>query len=235
MSVSAARLEANRRNAQKSTGPRTEEGKGRSKMNAVKDGMRAQTLVLLDEDPQMLEDRRAAWRASLNPANEVEENAVNAAVEFSWLQDRARRAQDARLAANRVNAGVEESTRAADRVLLLGQKLFSDNRAPLATYPHLDLSRVLRDQQDSTGLAVRPCRRAPGPPAPYLAPPVHGRRLPVDARPLVGVEIDPRGWLQLAITRQVQGRPAPGPPPDRGGRRSRGPPALRRVPEDRRP
>ena len=35
MAPSAAKMEANRRNAQKSTGPRTEEGKGRSKMNAL--------------------------------------------------------------------------------------------------------------------------------------------------------------------------------------------------------
>ena len=68
MVVSAAKLEANRRNAQKSTGPRTEEGKDRSKLNAVKHGMRAETLVLLDEDPQALEDRRAAWRPASCPA-----------------------------------------------------------------------------------------------------------------------------------------------------------------------
>jgi hypothetical protein len=63
MVVSAAKLEANRRNAQKSCGPRTEEGKNRSKLNAVKHGLRAATLVLLDEDAQALEDRRAEWAA----------------------------------------------------------------------------------------------------------------------------------------------------------------------------
>ena len=58
MAVSEAKLEANRRNAQKSTGPRTEAGKKRSSLNAVTHGLRAETLVLLDEDPQVLEDRR---------------------------------------------------------------------------------------------------------------------------------------------------------------------------------
>ena len=46
MAVSAAKLEANRRNAQKSTGPRTEAGKECSKLNAVTHGLRAETLVL---------------------------------------------------------------------------------------------------------------------------------------------------------------------------------------------
>jgi hypothetical protein len=47
MTVSAAKLEANRRNAMMSCGPRTESGKQRSKLNAVKHGMRVATLVLL--------------------------------------------------------------------------------------------------------------------------------------------------------------------------------------------
>ena len=61
MATSQAKVDANRRNAQKSTGPRTEEGKRRSRLNGVTHGSRAETLVLLDEDPQALEDRRAAW------------------------------------------------------------------------------------------------------------------------------------------------------------------------------
>ena len=67
MTVSAAKLEANRRNSQKSTGPRTEAGKIASSQNAVTHGLRAKTLVLLGEDPLVLDDRRAAWRPCLDP------------------------------------------------------------------------------------------------------------------------------------------------------------------------
>ena len=91
MAVSAAKLEANRRNAQRSTGPRTEEGKRNSKMNALKYGDRAKTLVLPEEDPQELEERRAAWTASMLPRCELEQRAVDEAVMYSWRQDRARR------------------------------------------------------------------------------------------------------------------------------------------------
>jgi hypothetical protein len=139
MAVSEAKLEANRRNSQKSCGPKTESGKSRSKLNAVKHGMRAATLVLLDEDAQALEDRKADWTASLLPRGAAEQRIVDDAVEYSWLRDRARRAQEARLATNIVNAGVDENMREADEVLRLGQKLFLDNRGPLAYYPHYDM------------------------------------------------------------------------------------------------
>jgi hypothetical protein len=100
--------------------------------------MRAATLVLLDEDAQALDDRMADWTASLLPRGAAEQRTVDDAVEYSWLRDRARRAQEARLATNIVNAGVDEANREADEVLRLGQMLFSDNRGPLANYPHYD-------------------------------------------------------------------------------------------------
>jgi len=45
-------IEANRRNAQKSTGPRTPEGKTAVRLNALRHGMRARTVVLPGEDRQ---------------------------------------------------------------------------------------------------------------------------------------------------------------------------------------
>jgi hypothetical protein len=100
--------------------------------------MRAATLVLLDEDAQALDDRKADWTASLLPRGAAEQRIVEDAVEYSWLRDRARRAPEARLAANMVNSGIDEANREADEVLRLGQKLFSDQRGPLANYPHYD-------------------------------------------------------------------------------------------------
>jgi hypothetical protein len=105
MAISEAKLEAIRRNGRKSCGPRTETGKQRSKLNAVKHGMRAATLVLLDEDAQALEDRKEDCTASLLPRAAAEQRIVDDAVEYSWLRDRARRAQEGRLATNIVNAG----------------------------------------------------------------------------------------------------------------------------------
>ncbi len=124
MTVSAAKLEANRRNCLKSTGPRTRAGKDRSRLNAVTHGLRAETLVLPDEDPQVLEDRRAAWRACLLPGDDVEERLVDDAVVYTWQQDRARRAQAARLNANIINYGVDQAQTDAKEVDDLGRRLF---------------------------------------------------------------------------------------------------------------
>ena len=46
----AKRRAANRANAQKSTGPKSEEGKNKLKMNAVSHGLTAQTTIMTDED-----------------------------------------------------------------------------------------------------------------------------------------------------------------------------------------
>jgi hypothetical protein len=136
MTVSAARLAANRRNAAKSTGPRTERGKETSSLNAVKHGVRAKTPVLADEDPQVLEDRRAAWDACLLPGNDVERRLVDDAVFCTWQQDRARRAQAARINANIISSdGVVPGQTEGQDVNALGRRLFKDRLGPLTFYP----------------------------------------------------------------------------------------------------
>src|SRR5271170_1384029 len=59
-------IDANRRNAQKSTGPRTPEGKATVRMNALRHGLRARTVVLpgenRDEFHQLCDDLEAEWQ-----------------------------------------------------------------------------------------------------------------------------------------------------------------------------
>jgi hypothetical protein len=139
MPVSDAKLAANRRNAQKSTGPRTDEGKGVSKLNAVTHGLRAETVVLLDEDPQALEERRGAWRACLLPGDDVEQRLVDNAVVHTWQQDRARRAQASRINANITLYGVDQGQTNEKDVDDLGRRLFKDRYGPLVLYPTVSL------------------------------------------------------------------------------------------------
>jgi hypothetical protein len=54
--TSFRQVEANRRNALRSTGPKTEQGKRQSRRNAVRHGLRAETVVATLED---VEDYRA--------------------------------------------------------------------------------------------------------------------------------------------------------------------------------
>ncbi len=110
MTISARKLEANRRNARKSTGPRTDAGKARSRMNAVTHGLTAQTIVLPDEDPREYQRRLDEWADALKPANDYEQHLAKHAASLSWRLERAERVQ-AELMAQSIAAGSDAEVR----------------------------------------------------------------------------------------------------------------------------
>src|SRR5205823_11537831 len=71
--TAAERAEISRRNGSKSRGPRTPDGKDRSKFNALKHGMDAKTPVLPGEDAEAYRARIDAWTADFRPRNEFEQ------------------------------------------------------------------------------------------------------------------------------------------------------------------
>lgn len=79
-----AQRKANQRNAQKSTGPKTAEGKAIAARNATRHGLLAQSLVLDTEDAHLFADRRDAMRAHLAPVGEMEEVLVERIVTCAW-------------------------------------------------------------------------------------------------------------------------------------------------------
>jgi len=96
--ASVKQIEANRINAQLSTGPRTEAGKEASKANALKHGFRAQAFeVLPNEDPEVFAARLDSWNRDLAPTNEVETHLVRHAAVTTWKLDRADRFEKASL------------------------------------------------------------------------------------------------------------------------------------------
>jgi hypothetical protein len=139
----------NRRNAQKSTGPRTPEGKNRSRFNAVKHGMTAKTLVLLDEDADVLQMRVETWIADLQPQNDVEHYLVEQAVHLSWRLDRAERAEVARLSHIIRSVPIAEANRQQEVVAALGYWLLSDRHVAGNTDLRTDLLNVLVPAQES--------------------------------------------------------------------------------------
>ena len=72
MSCSPARLAANQKNAQKSTGPTTEAGKARSRLNAVRHGLAGSGDLLLDgDDLELIARRTAAFGRELAAPGEL--------------------------------------------------------------------------------------------------------------------------------------------------------------------
>ena len=89
MSCSPARLAANRANALKSTGPRTDEGKERSRANALKHGLCA--AVVVAEDPELLTQRTVEWYEAIKPQTQVQSWLVDKIAVYSLRIDRAHR------------------------------------------------------------------------------------------------------------------------------------------------
>src|SRR5260370_4160663 len=75
--VSDRQLEANRTNAQKSTGPQTPEGRAAVRLNGIKHGLTASTLVLKDESLTDFETLLDDVQAEHQPATPTEEALVS--------------------------------------------------------------------------------------------------------------------------------------------------------------
>jgi hypothetical protein len=79
------------------TGPKTTRSKARTRLNASKQGIPANQVVLSGEDAEQYQSRLKAWTGHLAPTGPVELYLVQRAVQISWQLDRADRCQVARL------------------------------------------------------------------------------------------------------------------------------------------
>ena len=69
--VSQKQIDANRRNAQKSTGPKTKEGKAKSAMNSIKYGIYSDKYLIKDESPVEFKNYKKKMLKCLNLTNFV--------------------------------------------------------------------------------------------------------------------------------------------------------------------
>ncbi len=93
--ISQRKLEANRRNAQKSTGPRTSEGKVRARLNAVTHGILSKEVVVKDGDGREsaaeFADLVESLHAQLQPRDAIEHVLVDRVAACYWRLRRAQR------------------------------------------------------------------------------------------------------------------------------------------------
>ena len=91
----AAQIEANRKNAQQSTGPKS--GTDRTRFNGLKHGLCAEQVVLPGEDPAAFEAEKQAWFDDWKPATHTRAVLVERAAVASWKLRRATRVEAVRL------------------------------------------------------------------------------------------------------------------------------------------
>jgi hypothetical protein len=82
--ASDKQIRANRRNARKSTGPKTPEGKATISRNALKHGLLSRQSLLPDEDEGTLAQLREHLHSQLQPVGELESLLVERIVAATW-------------------------------------------------------------------------------------------------------------------------------------------------------
>jgi hypothetical protein len=138
-------IASNQRNARKSTGPKTPEGKARSRANALKHGMAAETLVIDGLETDFVE-RKAEWEQEIKPTTLESRFALDAVVACTFRIEECRRSINARLDREVTRACLVWDVDREVEVALIASKL--------AKQPEL-VSRQLRSSKHGVELLMR--------------------------------------------------------------------------------
>lgn len=192
-------LEANRRNSQKSTGPRTPEGKAVSRFNALQTGIHAASLVIPGEDPAALEALAADYHRQFQPATPLECFLVDTIVHADWQLRRLRRVE-AQLWEKEMTA--QEKPSLAEAYAGAGEVFTRLQRRIDAT--ERSYFRALRELQRAQAAQPEPVDEpAPGPELASFR--TNSLELTLD--------IDPRGGVHAVPGPVLRDQPVLGPPP----------------------
>ena len=175
---SERRIAANRRNAQKSTGPRTAEGKARSRFNAVTHGLTTRMALIPDEDPAEYEQFALAMAEELNPQTRLEAELAERIVQLTWRRRRVWRAEEEVIdhdleLSHPDDLADAEGRRIATRLLLSDHLLRSDGARLLRLAEHDRRISASLDNAVRLLLSVQDRRlreEGDGPPEPDVPP-----------------------------------------------------------------
>jgi hypothetical protein len=92
--ISDAQLIANRENAQRSTGPRTAEGKSRTRLNGLRHGLTGQTVLLPEEDRAIYDKHCSDFLTELRPEGPVETQVAQSIADDYWRLNRIKAIED---------------------------------------------------------------------------------------------------------------------------------------------
>src|SRR5580658_253378 len=138
--ISEKQLEANRNNALLSTGPKTEEGRKRSRMNALRHGITGQVTTMTDEDRAAHDQFSKALTASLAPHGAMEIQLAQRVATDSWRLNRASAIEDNLFALGQLqNAGQACPDVPELDAALISAFLFAE---PVRPYPRDGLAKT---------------------------------------------------------------------------------------------
>jgi hypothetical protein len=143
-------IEANRRNAQLSTGPRTESGRRVSSMNALKHGLTARQVTVFDERPEVFDRFYRELMLSLRPDGLMEVQLAERIAINAWRLRRAYRVESGLFERGRIAwiNGKPEQTNEMDLVFLRLTSTKGDELLKLSRYEaaiERSLRRALQD------------------------------------------------------------------------------------------
>ena len=115
--ASKKQVVANRANAKRSTGPKTNKGKALARMNACKHGLTAGTIVIGNEDPREFDTLRADLEREFKPRPGLERELVERLAVQLWRMRRIPACEASLIEARRANVARTEALSEAEKEL----------------------------------------------------------------------------------------------------------------------
>ena len=154
--TTSAQIKRNQQNAKHSTGPRTVQGKNRSRFNAVKHACTAKLVLLPAEKPAEFNERTTGFFEHFMPQNPYEVVLTEDAVYCSWHVKRCREALWTRMHQKAVMGDADEQQRLENEVTELSGELFrGPNGRPTALprgeLPDAEAGKAFAGKRDGAG------------------------------------------------------------------------------------
>jgi hypothetical protein len=158
------RSEINRANSQHSTGPKTEAGKQRSSLNALRHGLTGQIVVMPTEDLRAYQSHLESFTDEYQPQGATEANLVQALADTSWRLNRVAALETNLLTLGIANGGspiddalsivasLESQSKALSNLSLHSQRLSRQFERTVAQLRDLQKTRLEKENQDLENL-----------------------------------------------------------------------------------